>query len=247
MTALYKIFSSRELAIIFYLALAITFLLLNKGLRPQLLNLLKSLFGKTIGFVLLIQAIYICLVIYFLFPISLWNTALLKDTIFWYFASAVVLFFQINKVKETTFFKNLLKENLKWAIIVEFILNFYTFNIWIELIILPVMTLLSLMIAYSEQKQEYTLTNKILKYMVSIIGLTFLIIATYKTFKNYSDILTIQNLFSFLLPPLLTILLIPFIYILALYMGYENLFIRARAMSNDKISQIKKHIFLTAH
>ena len=249
MTALYKIFSSRELATIFYLALAVVFLLLSKGFRPQLLNLLKSLFGSTIGFVLLIKTIYICLVIYFLFLINFWNTTLLKDTIFWYFASALLLFFQINKAKETTFFKNLVKENLKWAIIIEFILNFYTFNIWTELIILPIMTLLSLMIAYSEQKQEYALTNKVLKYMVSIIGLTFFIIVTYKTFKNYSDILTIQNLFSFLLPPIMTILIIPFLYLLALYMGYENLFVRTRTMCNDskKISQIKKQILLTAN
>lgn len=42
-----------------------------------------------------------------------------------------------------------LKDNLKFTIVIEFIYSTFTFRLWIELLIIPVITLLAMVDAYA--------------------------------------------------------------------------------------------------
>jgi hypothetical protein len=208
----------------------------------------QILFSKTIGTILFMLTLYITLLLYALYKLSFWDFSLLKDTIFWFSTTALVCFFTINKAKNNNYFKGIIKENLKWAIAMEFLVNFYTFSLTTELILVPILIFLGLLQAISDTDKKYTQVSKLFKNVFGVFGLALLVFTTYKTFKNYQELFTVHNLFSFLLPPILTVLVIPFLYVLAIYMNYEELFVRVNIISNDKEKNklLKRKIILIA-
>lgn len=243
------IFSTRELSLLIWLLIGLTAMMFGKDMRKSLGGIFKLLFGKQIGIILLLLTVYVTATLFLLHKIGTWDFTLLKDTIFWFVSVALVLFFSINKAKDTHFFKDIVKESFKWTIALEFFVNFYTFSLLTELILMPTTLFLAMTLAYSQTDKKYEQVSKLLTNIFAIIGLTFFAYVTYKTFYNYQDFFTLHTLFSFLLPPILTVLLIPFLYLLALYMNYEVLFIRVDFMTNDsdKKQSLKREILLLAN
>ena len=217
-------------------------------MRDGLGGVLKLIFGKTIGTILLMLTLYASLLLFLLYKLGFWDISLLKDTIFWFCTTALVLLFTINKAKTNNYFKDIIKENLKWVIAIEFIVNFYTFSLVKELLLVPIVIFLALLQGVSQSDKRFIQVSKFLENIFAFIGLGLIAFVVYMTFKNYQEIFIIDNLFSFLLPPLLTILLIPFLYLLAIYINYEDLFVRVNFMTNDrkKNKLLKKEILLNA-
>lgn len=95
-------------------------------------------------------------------------------------------------------------------------------------------------IAEKDDKQSaVTKTNKITKGLLLIIGITVLIFAIRNVVNDYQNLGDINTLKSFLLPPLLTILFLPFLYSGVLYSNYEQLFNRLD-LGHEKSSELKK-------
>ena len=169
--------------------------------------------------------------------------------------SSLQLYSSINKVKNWVYFKEVIRDTLKWTIILEFITNFYTFSLLFEFFLIPFIIFIGSLIAYSEAF-EYKLTNSgqkvapFLKKILSYIGILILGFVIFKTINQTKDLLTYENLMSFLLPLLFTLSFLPFIYFIALYAGYENLWIRLNFLTNhrrDLTNQMKKNILRVAN
>jgi len=89
--------------------------------------------------------------------------------------------------------------------------------------------------AVAEIKKEYLPVKKLIDYILSFIGIFLIIFAISKVIGDYQGFLTANNLRSFVLPPLMTLAYIPFLYIFALIMAYEMLFVRLDIfLKNDK-------------
>jgi hypothetical protein len=248
MDKLLNIFSTRELSIFIWLGIVLIIMLFNKGFRESFGGVLKIFFDKTIGTILLMLTVYVGFILFVLYKIDFWNFSFLKDTIFWFFTTALISFFVINKAKTISYFKDFIKENLKGAIVIEFIVSFYTFSLVKELIFVPAMFFLGMLQAFAQIDKKNIQVKKFLDYLIAIISIALLVYVTYKTFENYQDFFTVHNLFSFLLPLLLTIFLVPFLYWLAVYINYEELFARVNCMTDDKEKriQLKREIKLVA-
>jgi hypothetical protein len=217
-------------------------------IRKSMMGVIKALFARKIFLILLLMFFYVTGIVFILGKIGFWNTYLFKDTIFWFFSFAIVTFFNINKAEDHGFFKSLLRKCLKWTIFIEFLVNFYTFSLTTELIMFPIIVFAGLIQAFSQTDKKYESVTKLFKNILALIGTVYFIYALYKTIVDYNSLFTIQNLFSLLLPVILTFALLPFLYGLALYMKYETLFIRVQFMTNDKgkNSKLKRAIFNTA-
>lgn len=141
---------------------------------------------------------------------------------------------------------------MKVILFLEFVINFYTFGLITELIIIPIITCITILFEYSKytmlKNSNHIKANKALQQMLSIIGITILIYVLYKTISDYKILFTESNIKSFYLPIILSVLTIPFYYFLAIYMIYEEFFIRLNLMFRDKKieNEIKKNIILTA-
>lgn len=252
MTKLTEIFSNRELSTIFWLIIIIIIVSLTVG-KKSIADLLKSFFVTQIISVLVAMLVYIALVILILYKINFWNIGLLKDTIIWSLSTGFILFMNVNKAKNLKYFKDILLENFKAILILEFITNFYTFSLTTEMFLIPIMSFIILLKLFAENSaktnSEHIKVAKLLNNIVNIFGLFVFCFVVYKTFFEYSELLKITNLKSFLFPILLSILTLPFYYLLALYMNYETLFVRIQFMFVDKKikRKLKKAILISAN
>jgi len=201
-----------------------------------MLGVLKAFFQKKIITVFLAMFVYIFFIILLFSKLQIWNASLTKDTGFWILGSAFVLLMNVNNAtQDDHHFKKILIDNLKLILVLEFIITLYSFDFWIEMLFVPVMFLIVAMGAVAEIKKEYLPVKKLIDYILSFIGIFLIIFAISKVIGDYQGFLTANNLRSFVLPPLMTLAYIPFLYIFALIMAYEMLFVRLDIfLKNDK-------------
>ena len=76
----------------------------------------------------------------------------------------------VSSEADETYIKKILKENLKFTMILEFFMSTFTFNIWIELAIIPVITIITVMNVIAERKEEYKSVHKLLDSVLAIAG-----------------------------------------------------------------------------
>ena len=249
MADLFQIFSTREISLLFWTIIVLAIMLMSKGIRKLIIKALKILVGSSIGRVLLILVIYIEGVLFLLYSINLWSFSLLKDTLFWFFTVALVMSLTVNKAKDKAYFWKILKETFKWTIVLEFMLNLYTFSIWTELILLPILTFLVVTKTYAQTDNKYDQVKEVLFNVLALIGWTLIAIVLFKTFNNYQGFFSTKNLFAFLLPPSLTLFLLPFLYFLAVFINYELLFNRVDFVASDlkRKKELKREIILLAN
>ena len=76
----------------------------------------------------------------------------------------------VSSEADETHIKKILKDNLKFTMILEFFMSTFTFNIWIELAIIPVITIITVMNVIAERKEEYKSVHKLLDSVLAIAG-----------------------------------------------------------------------------
>lgn len=189
------------------------------------------------------MVLYLSAIIYFLYSIRLWETSLFKDFLFWLLTSAFVMLFNFNKLKSNNDFKNILLKLLTVNIILEFIASSYNFSLIKELLLLPFVTFVSILVVVAQQKRnENEKVMKFLNLILSYIGFAIFCYVIYRLIKSPSELFTVKNLKSFLLSPLLTILFIPFVFLVTVYSKYEQIFIninRYDFLNDKRKSQIR--------
>lgn len=242
------IFSTRELSLLIWTTIFIITLTLGKSLRKSFNEVIKTLFVKQFILIYLSMTAYVFLVVLLLRLLNLWEMSFLKDTIFWFFSFAIMTFFSLPKAEDINFFKNLLLESFRWTIFLEFLFNFYTFNLVAELIFLPIITFVALTQAIAETVKKNEQIGNLLSSFLSIIGSIYFFYAFFKTISEYGSFFTSQNLKALILPLLLTISILPFFYFIALYMQYEEIFKRIIYLTddNDERHKLKQAIFSSA-
>lgn len=221
-----NIFSSREIAVSIWIIILCVWGLANPNVRQSAYKVFQALRHKSIICSILSLFAYVSLITYFLYICRLWDLNLLKDTCIWVLFTALNILLNVHKARDFTFFKQLMAGNIKIALVIEFLFNFYTFPLLIELIILPLITLLVLMQSYimREQNQKYEdkITVSCIDQTLSLAGYIIFIYVLWMTVKDYQNLFSIATLKTFLLPILLTILSIPYFYVIALIVEYDS-------------------------
>lgn len=249
---MFEIFSTRETALILWSSVFIIGALLVVKFKG-VYDLLSKFFDRKIQIPLWGMFFYIAAITFGFYKAGFWNINLLKDTILWSLTSATILFFNIDKAKESSYFRPIIIDNLKAVIPLEFITNFYTFSFGVEMAIIPVMTFIGLMQIAAENSSrtnpEHLKTASCLKGLFAGFGILIFIYVFYKTAVDYKSLITLENLKSLFLPVVYTFLLLPFLYLLALFMNYEVLFIRLPYLIDNKkeVLKVKLNILLMAN
>jgi len=173
---------------------------------------------------------------------------LLKDTLLWVVSFGFILIMDVNKANSISYFKQVIKDAIKWTVIIEFIVSFYTFSLKIELIVLPIIVFSAIMQAYASLETEHKQVENLFRRFLEFISVSIFCFVVYKTIKSTSLLLTYDNLKSFILPLILTFTFMPFIYILSVYAKYERLNIILNMSIKDKNvrNKLKKYILSVA-
>ena len=95
------------------------------------------------------MVLYVTLILYILHYLGVLHVNHLKDVVFWFVIVAIPLFFTANKVREDkNYFKTKFVEYVKLITIFGFIINIYTLNIFIEIVLQIVLLFLILLIVF---------------------------------------------------------------------------------------------------
>jgi len=215
-------FSNREIATIVWL-LAIFFLvfLKYKSVRKSVFDLIISVFKMWKLFSLML--LYIFVAIFVLYKLNLWNIGLAKITILWLLGFAITTVVNFAKIfGEKGYLKRIIIEIIGLTAIVSFLVNFYSFSLWIEMFIVPIMILSVCVSTVSVYDQKNRQVGKFANKVINGISIIIFIYSFYKTILNFSNIANINTFRELLLPVVLSFSFIPFVYFLSLYSRWEN-------------------------
>lgn len=244
-------FNNREISLGIWFIVFLIWALSQKKISGSIFSLIKIIFSKALLRINLLMIVYLSLILFLLYRINFWEISLLKDTIYWTFGVAFIMLMNASKAySEPYFFKKTLLDNLKFVLILEFVVNFYCLNLIWELILLPFVVLLAGMNVVSELEKEHLIVKKITITILSIIGIVYSIVALYQVFSNLTDFISYENLRAILFPIIMICFYLPFIYLIALYMQYETLFnrISVRISEDKKLFRfVKYQIFKCSH
>jgi hypothetical protein len=245
-------FTNREIATIIWIGIILFWVIRKKpSVAKAFKGVIDTMMHPKLISLFVATTIYVLAEVFLLKKLGLWNIRLLKDTLYWFLGAALILETNLitSSQKHNPFFKKVVKENLSLIVILEFVLNFYTFHLLIELIILPTITLIFILAAFTKNKPKYNLVNKILGYILIYIGFLLILFVITKIAINYNELATSENLKLITLTPLLTLGFLPFLYSIALISKYELIFVRLNLfIKDDKLKQfIKIKILQTCH
>lgn len=239
-----SILSTREWATLIWGALFLLFIICHKEIRNSFWNIIVIFFDKKLRLLWEIILLYV-LVITFIFSYSfIWENIYLKDIIIWFIFSGLA--FCMNAVSgesDDKYIQKVLKDNLKLTMVLEFLISTFTFSIWIELTIIPIITTITVMNVIAQRKDKYKNVHKLLDFILILVGFCIL----YETIKiginEYKELNVINTLVSFMIPIVYLILIIPLAYVLEIYSKYEILFLRMTCMEGrDKKIRISHRI-----
>ena len=230
----FQAFNNRELAVSIWILFAIIWCVSYSKIRKSFFQLIKAFFAWKLTLSYILMFTYIAFEIWVLKVMAIWKIDHIALTVLWCVCVAFVMLFNFQKANDQKFFKNSVKDNIKGLVFLEFFVNLYVFNFWIEFMIVPISAIIGGMKAIAERNKEYEIVDKLLNFILVAAGLFLLFYVSYNVVTDFENFATIQNLESFYMPILLSILFIPFVYIAALIAAYETLFTRLQFFVPDK-------------
>ena len=241
-------FTTREWASI---TLIVLFVLLSsraRSVRGSISQVVKAFLHWKILLPIICAQIYLSIFAYALYKYGLWNTTILRETIFFLFYTSIALILKYNNNDDRiTSIKGIIEDTVKATLIIEFYLNIHTFSYGVELIIQFLLTLLYLMGAYNKRDTKdlaktYSCTQ-ILFYGLSI---SLLVYSIYMSIDEWKENFTSQTVISLLFPISATIAYWPFLYIFSVIKAYEEWFVRIYFASNKEEYGFRKTQVLKA-
>lgn len=136
------IFNNREIAIIIWTSPCFI-VLLNQKIRHSFIKILNLFFKFYVLAIFTTMALYIALVVCLLNILGLWKTTDIKDTLVWFFLSAIIVVFKaFMEGSKPNVLKSIMLNNIKLIVFMEFIIGSITYELWIEIILVPFATLI---------------------------------------------------------------------------------------------------------
>jgi len=223
---IFNIFTTREIASCIWFLIICIAVFSQKHNRKSINNVIKCALNKYIivpFFILILYSITIALVL----NLKINILKFIKDIILWViFIGVPFVFSTTTKKIEKNYFKSYIVNNIKIITIIEFIISNFTFNIVIELILIPFITFIILLDIVAEKKEENKIAHKFFSGVFSLMGLVILICSLSQAINTYNQYSNIDLLISFLIPFIYSIFFVIVTYFFILYSEYNMLFIR---------------------
>ena len=242
------IFSTRELATAFWVgAILIAVgmaIVTNKKIRQGFIGVLKCFFNRKLRKLWEIYFLYIGIITLMFSRLPIWKNIYLKDIILWTFFSGLTIC--INAVAgeaDEKYILKVLKDNIRFTMVTELLLSTFTFGFWVEVIIIPIITVIVLFDTVAEHKSDAIAVHKLLQDVIAFAGLCVILQSVRVGILEYRELNVINTLVSFFIPIVYLLLVTPLEYAFELYSKYEMLFIQTHFKEpSDKMVRRKRHL-----
>ena len=242
------IFSTRELATAFWVgAILIAVgmaIVTNKKIRQGFIGVLKCFFNRKLRKLWEIYFLYIGIITLMFSRSPIWKNIYLKDIILWtLFSGLTICMNAVAGEADEKYISKVLKDNIRFTVVTEFLLSTFTFSFWVELIIIPITTVIVLFDTVAEHKSDAIAVHKLLQDMMAFAGLCVILQTVRVGILEYRELNVTNTLVSFFIPIVYLLLVTPLEYAFELYSKYEMLFIQMHFKEpRDKKVKRKRHL-----
>lgn len=242
------IFSTRELATAFWVgAILIAVgmaIVTNKKIRQGFIGVLKCFFNRKLRKLWEIYFLYIGIITLMFSRSPIWKNIYLKDIILWtLFSGLTICMNAVAGEADEKYISKVLKDNIRFTVVTEFLLSTFTFSFWVELIIIPITTVIVLFDTVAEHKSDAIAVHKLLQDVMAFAGLCVILQTVRVGILEYRELNVINTLVSFFIPIVYLLLVTPLEYAFELYSKYEMLFIQMHFKEpRDKKVKRKRHL-----
>ena len=224
----------------------------RQSVQEAVVSLFETASEKKVVLPLTALLLYSASLVYGLYQLGIWTPSLLIDTILWFIGSAIVLFFKLTQAMDDIkqHFFNVLKHVLHFTVILEFLVGLYTFSFAVEMFFVPSAVMLTVIHGYYKALKPNGPAYTVSSICLSLVGFVLLALTGYGLVVEWQNYATVGQLRSFLSPICLSLGLIPFLYLSAILMAYELIFIKLR-MGFEEDAPLRRfaarQIFKTCH
>lgn len=224
--------NNREIATLVYLGLLLAVILLWKNGRPFALNVVRAFFSPKLALIWLLMSLYVASSVWLLACLKLWDWPNLKSALLWWLLVGFTCIFEAQKLKDKPqLLGKLVRDAFKISVLVIFIAELVSFPLWVEMLLLPTLVFLSLLITVGEYQADKPGMLRLLSLLRGIQvfgGLLILGCSYWLVASSITEFVLINTLRELALPIFIWIMFIPFIFILAVFMTYEESFIHLK-------------------
>ncbi len=170
---------------------------------------------KSKSLVLLVgaMAVYLGITIFLLHSAGLWNQSHLKTTVIWVIAFAFVSLFGVVDAKnERKFLGSTFKKAVGVTVLLQFVSEFETFQLPVELAIVPIITLTAIARELSGPGKQRMGPSIALDWILMAFGLIFLLKGCQGIADRPQEFFSAGTFLEFFVPVLLTTLYLPFLF-----------------------------------
>lgn len=218
--------NARELATLIWLAIIAAGALFHPSTRASMKGVGRAAAHPKIIIPILGLVAFVAALAFAASRVNLWTVALTTDTLFWFVGSALVLFFNLDRVtKSERFFRQTALGTLGATALAEFFVNeLFVFSLPVELVILPALSFWALIPLFAGDKPEYQPAKRLAEAVLGAVGIGLAIYIIYRVVVDWDVIDKAHTLRTLALPVWLMLGVLPFIYVVSLYSNYELAF-----------------------
>lgn len=224
-----ELFNNREIATAFWIIVFLLFVLKKTKVRESIFRLFKSFVTPKILIPFIAYFVYVSLALIFLQKIGYWNTDFIKDSIYWFlFAGIVILGKSAANPVPNNFWKRSVQDHFSIIVILTFLINLYTFSLPIEFLLVPLSFFIVTTGTITEFNPEHSDVASFIHIIQAIFGWFILVAAVVKAISDFQMLASTETLKQFFLPIVMTIAVLPFMYLISIYVIYDKLWVWSR-------------------
>lgn len=227
--------TNRELSILAWVTVFLLFASWKTRPWKLLRDLISVLISRPILIVLAAMAIQVAASVWVLWVAGFWELANIKTTLLWVATFAISTLFRLsaNKV-EGDLFKEIWRDIISLNIFVVFLADTYTFSLPVELILVPFASVVGAMSVYTAKDEKHSAVRKVLDTLLFIIGLMVLINAIRGAAEDAGGLFSVATAREFAVPIVLSVLYLPFLFVMQAVFFYEANFVRVDIAVQDR-------------
>lgn len=240
-------FNNREIATAIWLTLLAAWLLRHSEIRTSIARVIRAFLAWKVLAGFAGMALYTAATLFALYAVGFWQPEMIKDTAVWYVFTACAMVMRFTTSRETdNILKHVLLDNVKLIIVVEFLMDTYVMSLPVELVLVPAVTFLTLIMTVAQLDEKHAPAVKLSAFLLGTIGVIVLGFAISRAVGDYRSLGTMDTVRRVTFPPLMSVLVVPFIYTWLCICDYELIYMRL-ALGHEKTPAVvryaKKRIF----
>lgn len=206
--------NGREKAAVLWTLAILAYAAMGDGVRSGFVGVVRTFFHWKLLLLFGTAAAYCAGVVYLAARAGVWHEAALKDTVYWFFTGGVALVGDAvthAAPGDPGYFKRLLRQSLKFAVIVAFLVNLYVLPFPAELVVVPLILFLVVSQVVAEHDASLAQTRKPIGFTLTAIVAVLLAYIAVRAVRDPAGLFTRENLESLLVPAALPFAFAPFL------------------------------------